>query len=130
MVEHSRRVGPGTLFLARRGRDTDGHLYIPAALEAGAVAVAGELPLADLPAPLPTGIPYLQVYDGRMAFALLSAAFYDFPSRKMTIIGVTGTDGKTTTSTLIHSILATAGIDTGLITTISALIGGEVFKTG
>src|SRR3989440_10377730 len=86
MAEHSRRVGPGTLFLARRGRDTDGHLYIPAALVAGAVAVGGELPLADLPAPLPTGIPYLQVYDGRMAFALLSAALYDFPSRQMTII--------------------------------------------
>ncbi len=130
VAEHSRRVGPGTLFLARRGRDTDGHLYIPAALEAGAVAVVGELPLADLPAPLPTGIPYLQVYDGRMAFALLSAAFYDFPSRKMTIIGVTGTDGKTTTSTLVHSILATAGMSTGLITTISALINGEVFETG
>ena len=79
VAEHSRRVGPGTLFLARRGRDTDGHLYIPTALEAGAVAVAGELPLADLPAPLPTGIPYLQVYDGRMAFALLSAIENPFP---------------------------------------------------
>src|SRR5437763_8970030 len=130
VAEHSRRVGPGMLFLARRGRDTDGHLYIPAALAAGAVAVAGELPLTDLPAPLPSGIPYLQVYDGRTGFALLSAAFYDFPSRKMAIIGVTGTDGKTTTSTLIHSILSAAGMGTGLNTTISALIGGEVFQTG
>ena len=130
VVEHSGRVGPGTLFLARRGRETDGHLYIPAAVEAGAVAVAGELSLADLPAPLPSGIPYLQVYDGRMAFALLSAAFYNFPSRKMAIIGVTGTDGKTTTSTLVHSILSAAGMRTGLVTTISAFIEGQVFETG
>jgi UDP-N-acetylmuramoyl-L-alanyl-D-glutamate--2,6-diaminopimelate ligase len=130
VAEHSGRVEPGTLFLARRGRDTDGHLYIPAALEAGAVAVAGELPPAELPVPLPDGLPYLYVYDGRVAFALLSAAFYDFPGRKMTIIGVTGTDGKTTTSTLTQSILAAAGMKTGLITTISALIGGEIFETG
>jgi len=72
----------------------------------------------------------LQVRDGRTAFALLSAAFYNFPSRQMIIIGVTGTDGKTTTSTLIHGILTAAGIRTGLITTISALIGDKALDTG
>jgi UDP-N-acetylmuramoyl-L-alanyl-D-glutamate--2,6-diaminopimelate ligase len=130
VAEDSRRVGPGKLFLARRGRGTDGHGYIPTALAAGAVAVAGELAPDDLPEALPAGIPYLQVSEGRTAFALLSAAFYDFPSRKMTVIGVTGTDGKTTTSTFVHSILAAAGMRTGLITTISALIGGEALDTG
>ena len=130
VAEDSRRVRPGELFLARRGRGTDGHRYIPTALAAGAVAVAGELAPADLPAQMPTGIPYLQVSEGRTAFALLSAAFYDFPSRKMTVIGVTGTDGKTTTSTFVHSILTAAGMRTGLITTISALIGGEALDTG
>jgi UDP-N-acetylmuramoyl-L-alanyl-D-glutamate--2,6-diaminopimelate ligase len=130
VAEDSRRVQPGTLFLARRGRATDGHDYIPQALAAGAKAVAGELPLADLPTPLPKGMPYLQVRDGYTAFALLSAAFYGFPSRDMTIIGVTGTDGKTTTSTLIHSILTAAGQKAGLITTISALIGDQALDTG
>src|SRR5438067_13443143 len=67
VTEDSRKVGPGTLFLARRGRGSDGHRYIPAALAAGAVAVVGELPLAKLPAPLPVGFPYLQVNDGRTA---------------------------------------------------------------
>ncbi|MGI8589193.1 MAG: UDP-N-acetylmuramoyl-L-alanyl-D-glutamate--2,6-diaminopimelate ligase [Chloroflexia bacterium] len=130
VAEDSRRVGSGTLFLARLGRGTDGHRYIPAALAAGAVAVAGELPPDRLPMPLPPGVPYLQVSEGRTAFALLSAAFYGFPSRQMTVIGVTGTDGKTTTSTLVHSILTAAGVRAGLITTISALIGEEALDTG
>ena len=130
VAEDSRRVGPGTLFLARQGRGADGHRYIPAALAAGAVAVAGERAPADLPAPLPAGVPYLQVADGRTAFALLSAAFYNFPTRDMAIVGVTGTDGKTTTSTFVHSILSAAGQHAGLITTISALIGNEALDTG
>ncbi len=130
VAEDSRRVQPGALFLARKGRATDGHSYIAAALQAGAVAVAGELPLTELPTPLPKGVAYWQVRDGYTAFALLSAAFYSFPSRSMTVIGVTGTDGKTTTSTLIHSILTAAGIRAGLITTISALIGDQALDTG
>src|SRR5579859_2538484 len=130
VAEDSRRVQPGTLFLARRGRGTDGHRYIPAAIAAGAGAVAGELRPDELPAPFPAGLPYLQVADGRTAFALLSAAFFDFPSRQMAIVGVTGTDGKTTTSTFVHSILAAAGMRTGLITTISALIGDAALDTG
>src|SRR5262245_5247362 len=70
VAEDSRRVQPGHLFLARRGRGTDGHRYIPAALQAGAVAVAGELAADALPAPLPEGVPYLQIAEGRTAFAL------------------------------------------------------------
>ncbi|MDQ2805335.1 MAG: UDP-N-acetylmuramoyl-L-alanyl-D-glutamate--2,6-diaminopimelate ligase [Chloroflexota bacterium] len=130
VAEDSRRVQPGALFLARKGRGTDGHSFIAAALKAGAVAVAGELPLADLPTPLRKGVAYWQVRDGHTAFALLSAAFYGFPSRSMTVIGVTGTDGKTTTSTLLHSILTAAGLRAGLITTIAALIGDQALDTG
>jgi UDP-N-acetylmuramoyl-L-alanyl-D-glutamate--2,6-diaminopimelate ligase len=130
VAEDSRRVHPGALFLARKGRGTDGHRYIPAALAAGAVAVAGELPLSDLPAPLPPETPYLRVREGHTAFALLSAAFYGFPTRDMAIVGVTGTDGKTTTSTFVHSILSAAGRRAGLITTISALIGDQALDTG
>ncbi len=130
IAEDSRRVEAGTLFLARRGRGTDGHRYIAAALAAGAAAVAGEVAPDDLPAPLPPGVPYLQVDEGHTAFALLSAAFFDYPSRAMLVVGVTGTDGKTTTTTLTHSILSAAGVRAGMITTISALIGQEAFDTG
>ncbi len=75
-------------------------------------------------------VPYLQVRDSRLALAKLSAAFYGYPSRKMKVLGVTGTDGKTTTSTLIYQILRAAGFATGLISTVSALIGDQELDTG
>lgn len=130
IAEDSRRVVPGTLFVARGGRGVDGHRFIGRALAAGALGVVGELPPAALSEPLPPGIPYWQARDGRYAFALLSAAFHDFPSHKLTVLGVTGTDGKTTTSTLLQSILTAAKIPTGLITTIAAFIGVEALETG
>ncbi len=130
IAEDSRRVTQGTLFIAHGGRGFDGHRYIPAALAAGAKAVVGELSLSELPRPLPDGIPYWQVENGRQAFALLSAAFFGYPSRTMVIVGVTGTDGKTTTSTLVHSILSAHSLQTGLITTIAARIGTEELDTG
>lgn len=130
VAEDSRRVDAGTLFVARCGRGSDGYRYIPAALAAGAVAVVCDLPIGALPTSLPEGIPCWQVSDGRATFALLSAAFYDYPTRELLTIGVTGTDGKTTTSTLIHSILSVSGHRAGLITSISALIGDEALDTG
>lgn len=130
VAEDSRRVGAGSLFIARRGRGSDGYRYIPAALAAGAVGVVCDLPIGALPSSFPESIPCWQVSDGRATFALLSAAFYDFPTRELLTIGVTGTDGKTTTSTLIHSILTASGRQAGLITSISALIGDETLDTG
>ncbi len=130
VAEDSRRAQPGTLFLARAGRGSDGRRFIADALAAGAVAVVGEWPLAELPITLPPHVPYWQAPDGREAFALLSAAFFDFPSRKLTIIGVTGTDGKTTTSSLVHRMLLNAGIRAGLITTIAAIIDDRALDTG
>ncbi|HUY76039.1 MAG TPA: Mur ligase family protein, partial [Ktedonobacterales bacterium] len=130
VAEDSRRTQPGTLFVARAGRGSDGRRYIVGALAAGAVAVVGEWPLAELPGTLPPTVPYWQVADGREAFALLSAAFFDFPSRKLTIIGVTGTDGKTTTSSLVHRMLLNDGLHVGLITTISAIIDDRALDTG
>src|SRR5438477_11407268 len=84
IAEDSRRVEPGGLFVAVRGRSSDGHRYISAALERGAVAVAGAN--EERPAGLPDEVPYIQVPDDREAVALFSAAFFDFPSRKLQVI--------------------------------------------
>jgi UDP-N-acetylmuramoyl-L-alanyl-D-glutamate--2,6-diaminopimelate ligase len=120
----SRQVLPGNIFVALSGGQTDGHQFIQSAIQSGAVAVIGSQVLADL------AVPYLQVKDTRLALAQLSSAFYGHPARKMTIIGVTGTDGKTTTTNLIHSILKTAGFKAGMVSTVNAIIGEEVIDTG
>lgn len=126
IVLDSRQVQPGYLFVALSGGNTDGHRYIPAAVERGAAAVVGSRSISEMPA----GLPYVQVENARFALAYLSAAFYDFPARSMTVIGVTGTDGKTTTSSIIYSILRSAGLRAGIISTVNAVIGDEVIDTG
>ncbi len=120
----SREVKPGSLFVALTGGSVDGHEFITAAIEKGAVAVMGTSDLRHL------SVPYIKVSDAREGLAYLAAAFYDHPGRKMTVIGVTGTDGKTTTSNLIFQILKSVGIKAGLISTVNAVIGDEVIDTG
>ncbi len=119
----SRSVKPGYLFVAMRGGSADGHAYIPKAIENGAAAVIGETGRFDHPA-------YVGVENPRHALTWLAAAFYGFPARKLTVIGVTGTDGKTTTSNLLYKILVSAGIRAGMISTVNAVIGDEVLDTG
>jgi UDP-N-acetylmuramoyl-L-alanyl-D-glutamate--2,6-diaminopimelate ligase len=126
ICEDSRAVQPGGLFVARRGKSTDGHIYIPAAVERGAAAVVGEYPPEQVSCP----VPYVQVADGGLALAYLSAAFFGFPARQLVMIGVTGTDGKTTTTNLLFSILQTAGIPVGMISTINAVLGDQEVDTG
>lgn len=128
IAENSRISQGGTLFVAVVGSVHDGHKFIPDALSRGAVAVAGTRRVR--PDSLPDNVPYLHVPDDRSAIAQLSAAFFDYPSRKLQVVGVTGTDGKTTTSTLIHSILLAAGRRAGLISTIRAEIAGRSYDTG
>lgn len=128
IAENSRISQPGTLFVAVKGSVHDGHKFAADALSRGAVAVAGTR--TERPADLPDNVPYVHVPDDRRAIAQLSAAFFDFPSRKLQVVGVTGTDGKTTTSTLIHSILVAAGRRAGLISTIRAEIAGRSYDTG
>jgi UDP-N-acetylmuramoyl-L-alanyl-D-glutamate--2,6-diaminopimelate ligase len=123
----SRAVKPGDLFVAMRGGTTDGHNYIENAVANGAVAVVGEKPAAEFGMPPP---PYIQVENARHSLTWLSAAFYDWPGRKLTVIGVTGTDGKTTTSNLLYRILIAAGLKAGMISTVNAVIGDEVLDTG
>jgi len=120
----SRAVRPGDLFVAMRGGSSDGHRFIAGAVAGGAVAIVGEQPLKGLK------VPYVRVENSRQSLAHLAAAFYRYPARKLTMIGVTGTDGKTTTSNLIYQILLAAGIRAGMISTVNAVFGDQVLDTG
>lgn len=124
IVLDSRLVLPGCLFVALSGGQVDGHAFINEAIQKGATIVVGTKPMNGL------SVPYLQVKDARMALAQLSAALYGNPARNMTVIGVTGTDGKTTTTTLIYNILKMSGLKTGMISTVNAVIGEETIDTG
>ncbi|MCA9981982.1 MAG: UDP-N-acetylmuramoyl-L-alanyl-D-glutamate--2,6-diaminopimelate ligase, partial [Anaerolineales bacterium] len=130
LVEHTADVVPGSCFVARVRTGSDGHPYIPQAIERGAALILGQRPVDELGFALPAHVPYLQVADTAESVAWLAAAWYGFPSREMTVIGVTGTDGKTSVSNLLFSILRTAGHKTGLISTINAIIGDREEPTG
>ncbi len=120
----SRKVKDGDLFVALPGHEVDGHDFISNAIENGASAVVGERELEGV------SVPYLRVEHARQSLTWLAAAFYDWPGRKLIVIGVTGTDGKTTTSNLIYRILLAADCKAGMISTVNALIGEEVLDTG
>jgi UDP-N-acetylmuramoyl-L-alanyl-D-glutamate--2,6-diaminopimelate ligase len=122
VAESDANLLPGGLFVARPGLSVDGYDFIPRAIDKGAAAIVGERELADLP------VPYVRVKNAQEATGYLAAAYHDFPSRKLVVIGVTGTDGKTTTSTLIYKILT--AFSTGLISTLNADVGGQVLDTG
>ena len=109
----SRAVRPGSLFVAVAGGRSDGHRFLAQAAGAGATILLGTTPPASLIGSgyLPPDTPYVQVADSRKALAVAAAALYDFPARKLQVLGITGTDGKTTTCTLLESILATASTD-------------------
>lgn len=113
----SRQVVPGSLFIAIRGYTVDGHAYVRHAVEGGAAAVMVEV-AQDV------GVPQLVVPDTRLASAVAASWFYRSPSQAMSLIGVTGTNGKTTTAHLIERILQDAGYQTGLLGTIGKRIGG------
>ncbi len=121
----SRKVQPGDAFFALVGENYDGHQFIRTSVKKGAGAVIGTL------APAPLEVPYVQIQgDDRLALAKFSAAFYDYPSRDLIVIGVTGTDGKTTTTNMIYHIFRTAGIRVGMISTVNAVVGDETLDTG
>ncbi|MGB8770503.1 MAG: UDP-N-acetylmuramoyl-L-alanyl-D-glutamate--2,6-diaminopimelate ligase [Candidatus Korobacteraceae bacterium] len=116
----SRRVQPGWCFVAIRGETTDGNRYIAAALQAGAVAVVSD----SLP-PRP-GVAWAQVLHGRRALARLSANYYGRPAERLSISGLTGTNGKTTTAFILNAMLRAAGRKAALVGTVEYRIGEEV----
>jgi UDP-N-acetylmuramoyl-L-alanyl-D-glutamate--2,6-diaminopimelate ligase len=120
----SRKVVPGSLFVCLTGFQADGHDYIPKALEAGAAALVVEREVS-----VPDGVTVARVADSRTALALLSAAWFGHPAEEMTVIGLTGTKGKTTTAHMLKAILEAAGHRVGMIGTIGAVIAGENVKT-
>lgn len=115
-------VQPGGLFVAVAGLSADGHDFIPQALENGAAAVVGQT--GQCPR---RPVPYAQTRDSRAALAWIAARFYGHPSQKLCLIGITGTNGKTTTSFLIESLLEAAGFSPGVIGTINYRYGGRAF---
>lgn len=124
IVIDSRSVEPGNLFIARRGGSVDGHDYIQDAIDSGAAAVVGDREISGLP------IPYIRVDNSVEAVTWLSAAYYGWPGKELTVIGVTGTDGKTTTCNLLYHALLGSGLKVGMISTVNAVIGDEILDTG
>jgi UDP-N-acetylmuramoyl-L-alanyl-D-glutamate--2,6-diaminopimelate ligase len=125
-VEHdSRRVGAGSLFVCIRGFTSDGHAFLADAAARGAAAAVVERAPAGLAAP--AGLPLIRVANSRAALAALAARFYGEPGRTLRLVGVTGTNGKTTTAYLVEAILAAAGQCVGLLGTIEYRCGARIF---
>ncbi|HEU0000356.1 MAG TPA: UDP-N-acetylmuramoyl-L-alanyl-D-glutamate--2,6-diaminopimelate ligase [Ktedonobacteraceae bacterium] len=124
----SRKVTTGALFIAVPGSHTDGRAYLADAARRGAVAALGPTLEGVLPTDEPTLLPYITVRDVLSALADLACAFYGYPAQQLCTIGVTGTDGKTTTSNLIHTILREAGIRAGLMTTANFKFDGQEWE--
>jgi UDP-N-acetylmuramyl-tripeptide synthetase len=116
----SRKVKPGALFVAVAGKTVDGHDYIQQALKNGCVAVVGEKG-----SHLPDGIPFIEVQDSREALSEIAISFYDNPARNLILIGITGTNGKTTTTYLLEAIIRSGGGNPGVIGTVNYRFNGE-----
>src|SRR5262249_21694139 len=116
----SRRVQPGFLFGALRGASSDGLAFVPDALARGASAV-----LSDRPRPSDIVCPWVLAEDARREFALAARAFHNHPDLAIPVIGITGTNGKTTTAFLLESIVEAAGGSAGLLGTVSYRVAGR-----
>ena len=110
----SRQISAGCCFFAVRGTATDGHRFIPMAVERGACAVVCQ----ELPEEINPEVAYVVVEDSERTMACIASAFYDDPSRELKLVGVTGTNGKTTTATLLYELVRKLGYRAGLISTV------------
>ncbi len=110
----SRKAAPGSLFVAQKGTQSDGHQYIDDVIAKGAKAIV----LEDMPAHLQEGVSYIKVADTNAALGLLASAWFGEPSTKLTLVGVTGTNGKTTIATLLYHMFRSFGFKVGLLSTV------------
>lgn len=117
----SRKVGKGDLFVAQRGVSVDGHVYIGKAVEAGAVAIVCE----EMPAVRSNAVCYIEVADSSEVLGKMVANYFDHPSRKLKLVGITGTNGKTTTATLLYELVRLLGRKAGLLSTVCNYVDGE-----
>jgi UDP-N-acetylmuramoyl-L-alanyl-D-glutamate--2,6-diaminopimelate ligase len=125
IVLDSRKLLPGCMFVALRGTQTDGHQYIGSAAQLGAAAILCE----ELPESLDTNVTYVQVEDSAEAMGLIAAAFYGHPSRKVKLVGVTGTNGKTSVATFLFQLFRALGYRCGLLSTVQNQIEDEVIAS-
>ncbi len=121
----SRAIKERGLFVAQKGVLVDGHLFIDNAISEGGSAIVCE----QMPKNIKEGITYVVVEDSHSALALLAANFYDNPSSKLTLIGVTGTNGKTTIASLLYQLFKKAGYKVGLLSTVKILVDDTAYKT-
>ena len=121
ITNDSRKVRPGCIFVAIKGYKTDGHNFIKKSLESGAQAIVSEERFS-----LSQKIPQIIVCNTRKALSSLSCCFYNNPSQKINVVGVTGTNGKTTTTFLTKSVIEKAGYEAGLIGTINYQVGKKI----
>ena len=117
----SRKVGPGSLFIALKGVKTDGHEFIENVVAAGAAAIVAE----RLPNVLKEGVTYVQVDDSQVAAGYIAHHFFGLPSEKMKLVGVTGTNGKTTIATLLYKLFSALGYTCGLVSTVQNIVGDK-----
>ncbi|MEK6587201.1 MAG: Mur ligase family protein, partial [Nitrospirota bacterium] len=117
ITDDSRAVSANSLFVAVKGEQVDGHEFIPAAMRGGMVALLSQQPVREVP------LPFVRVDDSRKALGLLGGRFYGDPSSKIRMIGVTGTNGKTTTTYICKALLEAMGHPVGLIGTVAYQIG-------
>ena len=124
IVFDSRNVQKNCLFAAQKGLLFDGHQFIDKAIEQGATVILCE----ELPENLAKNITYIQVEDSNSALALIASNFYDNPSSKLKLIGITGTNGKTTVATLLYKLFQNAGYKTGLLSTVKILVDTKQYE--
>ena len=115
----SRNIKPEYMFIAVKGTTVDGHKFIDKAIELGATAIVCE----DIPETLKEGVTYITVKDSQLALGQLASAWFDYPSTKLTLVGVTGTNGKTTIATLLYKMFKIFGEKTGLLSTVCNYVG-------
>lgn len=123
IVFDSREIVSGSVFIAQKGTLSDGHKFIGKAISDGATAIIYEEDLQEFV----EGITYVRVEDTKEALAHIASNFYGNPSSQLTLVGVTGTNGKTTIATLLHQLFTKAGYKTGLLSTVKIVIGNEEF---